>query len=65
MNALGLNALASNHMFFRMHMAVLHLWLVLVCIWSYRLLQGLVDRYFGKDVLINHLFLTYADTFGS
>ena len=31
--------------FFRMHMAVLHLWLVFVCIWSYRHLQGVVDRY--------------------
>ena len=45
MNALGLNALASNHLFSRMHMAVLHLWLVFVCIWSYRHLQGVVDRY--------------------
>ena len=26
-------------------MAVLHLWLVFVCIWSYHLLQGVVDRY--------------------
>ena len=46
MNASGLNALAaSNNLFSRMHMAVLHLWLVFVCIWSYRLLQGVVDRY--------------------
>ena len=36
-NLVILNALASNHMFSRMHMAVLHLWLVFVCIRSYRL----------------------------